>query len=339
MEELKKRRPPQEHTKLLLDISREFHAQMHQECLKALLDRDKRVVSFAQRERANGLRQLQNAGVLLPPWLSWKGAVGASIQELAAQLDGSRDDRAGLLRSNIVRGATSLAVQTQFSTPEALAHPSVAHVISPKDAFALSQGKVLVCDPTPALLAPHMFREAMADLFEQVRNGMVIASTNPCNTGSFHGFVPLVSAADSPFKPATQELLAKLAALPALISAAWPRKLRIPSMAQLGYYPGDGVAYYRPHLDRQPHEVDNRREITFLVYVNCDWDARRCGGHLRLHPSEYDPARPLAPTEKVDIEPIAGRLVVFASGHQLHEVMASRHAGRIALTLWVEYEG
>ena len=105
-------------------------------------------------------------------------------------------------------------------------------------------------------------------------------------------------------------------------------------MVQLGFYPGGTGACYRPHLDRWANEVDNRRELTFLLYVNVDWDASKLGGCLRLHP---DVNRPGEGT--IDVEPIAGRIVVFESGKQMHEVMASAHgADRIALTLWVEYE-
>mmetsp|Transcript_38129 Transcript_38129/g.86456 ORF Transcript_38129/g.86456 Transcript_38129/m.86456 type:complete len:117 (+) Transcript_38129:940-1290(+) len=104
-------------------------------------------------------------------------------------------------------------------------------------------------------------------------------------------------------------------------------------MVQLGYYPGGSGACYRPHLDRQPGEVNNRRELTFLVYVNTVWDAERCGGCLRLHPSVADggPA--------IDVEPWAGRVVVFESGNQVHEVLPSNAGSeRLALTLWVEYD-
>jgi SM-20-related protein len=64
------------------------------------------------------------------------------------------------------------------------------------------------------------------------------------------------------------------------------------------------------------------------VYVNAGWDAARCGGHLRLHHDD-------GTTE--DVEPVAGRVVVFKSGTQMHEVLPARHADRYALTLWVEY--
>ena len=105
-------------------------------------------------------------------------------------------------------------------------------------------------------------------------------------------------------------------------------------MVQLGYYPGGSGARYRPHLDRWASEVSNRRELTFLVYVNVGWDAAKSGGALRLHPDPNSPGEGVT-----DIAPIAGRLVIFESGKQMHEVCESVvGAHRLALTLWVEYE-
>ena len=133
----------------------------------------------------------------------------------------------------------------------------------------------------------------------------------------------------------TQQLLRSFAALPALVERyGWHRPLMLPAMIQLGYYPGGGGARYRPHLDRWASEVSNRRELTFLVYVNVGWDAQKVGGHLRLHPDPNNPGEGC-----VDIEPVAGRLVIFESGKQMHEVCESAlGADRLALTLWVEYE-
>ena len=94
------------------------------------------------------------------------------------------------------------------------------------------------------------------------------------------------------------------------------------------------VSWAASLLDRWANEVDNRRELTFLLYVNLDWDASKLGGCLRLHPDVNRPGE-----RTVDIEPIAGRIVVFESGKQMHEVLESNAgADRLALTLWVEYE-
>ena len=161
--------------------------------------------------------------------------------------------------------------------------------------------------------------------------------------------------------PAARALLRKLGALPALVAAAgWPRPLSVPQVAQLGYYPPHG-ARYAPHLDRPAHEAHNRKELTFLVYCNVGWDADAWGGHLRVHPSSAleggggggapgrpppppplppgGPPLPLAPARAFDVAPLAGRLVVFRAGDVCHEVLpSSGPRGRLALTLWVEYE-
>jgi hypothetical protein len=178
----------------------------------------------------------------------------------------------------------------------------------------------------------------MAELMQKIRGGgAVIESHNACNTGSYHGMLPVDPSAGRAqgLSPHTCTLLRKLAALPALVERhGWPRALMLPGMVQLGFYPGGTGARYRPHLDRWANEVSNRRELTFLVYVNVGWDAEASGGCLRLHPSPDSVG-----DETIDVEPIAGRVVVFESGKQMHEVLESKDgAGRLALTLWVEYE-
>ena len=146
------------------------------------------------------------------------------------------------------------------------------------------------------------------------------------------------TATTAALRQPARTLLRRLAALPALCAAAYPRALQVPPLVQLGYFPPDGKASYEPHLDRWPHEQRNKRELTFLLYVNVGWDARQCGGHLKLHPSspESTAALPRLPTATEEIAPLAGRLVIFQSKHVLHEVMPCRHVGRLALTLWVE---
>lgn len=87
------------------------------------------------------------------------------------------------------------------------------------------------------------------------------------------------------------------------------------------------------------YETHNRREITILVYTNCDWDASQSGGCLRLHPTAPGEAPGTidrsAPTR--DIEPIAGRMVIFPAATQMHEVLPCAKGERLALTLWVDY--
>jgi SM-20-related protein len=72
----------------------------------------------------------------------------------------------------------------------------------------------------------------------------------------------------------------------------------------------------------------NSRAYTAILYLN-DWRPSH-GGCLRLHGTAGD---------DVDVEPVAGRLVVFSSQRVTHEVLpvldGADHAARFALTLWI----
>ena len=131
-----------------------------------------------------------------------------------------------------------------------------------------------------------------------------------------------------------------LAALPAEIERhGWPRPLQLPPLVQLGLYTGSSGARYSRHLDRNAWEKHNRREITILLYVNTEWDAATQGGCLRLHPNAANAATS-APVgvAPVDVAPLAGRLVLFPSATEYHEVLpCTGCAERLALTLWVEF--
>lgn len=86
---------------------------------------------------------------------------------------------------------------------------------------------------------------------------------------------------------------------------------------QVGWYPPG--AHYAKHRDAFPGD-DNRR-VTAIVYLNEGWVPAH-GGLLRLH---LDPA--------IDVEPSAGRMVVFLSERIEHEVLTAS-AERAALTAW-----
>lgn len=105
----------------------------------------------------------------------------------------------------------------------------------------------------------------------------------------------------------------------------------MPPFFQLAMYSAASRAHYTVHLDRQPHEKHNRREITILCYLNADWDTAKAGGCLRLHPSLIGSGK------HVDVEPLLGRVVVFPSGTQRHEVLPCTSGERVALTLWVDH--
>ena len=139
--------------------------------------------------------------------------------------------------------------------PRALAVPgAVDHVLSAADVARLRLGDALVIDPDPELLPPEAMRSAMDDLMRLARGkSAVVPSHNPCNKGSFHGLLPVdpdeSAQAQHGLGAATCSLLRKLGALPALIERhGWRRQLAVPSMVQLGFYPGGSGARYRPHL-------------------------------------------------------------------------------------------
>ena len=79
-------------------------------------------------------------------------------------------------------------------------------------------------------------------------------------------------------------------------------------------------AYYKPHYDCFAN--DRRRAVSFIVYINQNWQTQD-GGQLCLH---------LPDGEKM-IEPVAGSMICFLSEQILHEVKPT-HAERMALTGW-----
>jgi SM-20-related protein len=84
------------------------------------------------------------------------------------------------------------------------------------------------------------------------------------------------------------------------------------------YPPGTG---YSRHVD-QPRNRDRRR-VSLVLYLNERWEASD-GGELRIF-SDDERHR--------DIEPVAGRLVVFLTERREHEVLLTRR-GRLSITGW-----
>lgn len=84
------------------------------------------------------------------------------------------------------------------------------------------------------------------------------------------------------------------------------------------YPPG---AFYKTHLDR--FRDDDRRMVSAVLYLNDVWQLGD-GGELRLHLPGQAP---------VDVEPLAGTLVLFLSGEMPHEVLPTRR-DRLSLTGW-----
>lgn len=80
--------------------------------------------------------------------------------------------------------------------------------------------------------------------------------------------------------------------------------------------------FYERHLDQFYH--NDNREISVILYLNEDW-TEEDGGHLKLFMPNGD--------EK-EVDPIAGRLVIFRSGDLEHEVCLT-HKQRYSITGWL----
>jgi len=111
-----------------------------------------------------------------------------------------------------------------------------------------------------------------------------------------------------------------------------------PAYMQLAMYAKTGAKYVR-HLDNDPLDENNKegtvglrvcdRVITALLYFNHDWKEED-GGYLRL----YRPEEGREEEVLLDIEPLAGRLVLFESERFFHEVLPT-YRSRWALSAWL----
>ena len=308
--------------------------------------RDTRLVelfaSSREAEWRDVFRHAQRLGLVHPPWLRVDSKpFFQAVQELAMGMESTQLQRQDTLKQRTVREVVERRELNPVTPTSSLSLPEASRVLSAGDVARLRAGEALVLDVLTTgdapLVTPAELRAAEADLRRLARR-MGVGSKSHCNTGARNCFVPLLgsaagvngaSGAALDLARATNELLRLLAALPAEIEKhGWARPLSLPTFFQLAVYASETGARYTPHLDRQPHEAHNKREITILFYLNEHWDVTKRGGCLRLHPT-------LAPT--VDVPPLAGRLVIFQAGTMMHEVLPCTEGERIALTLWVEY--
>jgi len=84
-------------------------------------------------------------------------------------------------------------------------------------------------------------------------------------------------------------------------------------------YPPGG--FYKSHLDQ--FGARSNRMISFIIYLNENWQSGD-GGELRIH--KHD--------QKIDIEPLMNRTVLFRSDCILHEVLSATKPRR-SLTGWL----
>ena len=156
----------------------------------------------------------------------------------------------------------------------------------------------------------------------RIRNDRIVA------LGSGHGSSP----PPAPLTLATRLLCALPAEVERHMAAAgvagW--RLAIPATLQAAVYPGSRgtPASYCKHFDgnHDGKAPSNKRKLTAILYLNDEWDARRDGGCLRAYLSGGG-------GEYRDIEPRAGRVLLFDSTTIEHEVLPCVRT-RMALTLW-----
>jgi SM-20-related protein len=140
--------------------------------------------------------------------------------------------------------------------------------------------------------------------------GMVRGHHDTAERGDYITWLDIATA-----PPALQTVCERLEDLRrALGRDAWLPTAR--AEIQAAHYPGGGARYVR-HRDALAQ--GNQRRITIIVYLNADWKPAD-GGQLRLG-------------DGTEIEPIAGRLIVFLSERVEHEVLPA-HAPRFAITAW-----
>jgi hypothetical protein len=321
---------------------------------RVMCARDMCLLEAAASRGHDGLHGLRLLGELNPPWMVWEELAAAdgareAFKRLAAALEQTRVARSHALAQTLASEVSARRGRHGGQRPpRMLAHADVGAVLTARDVAHLRAGGWLDVPPgAPFLLSPAAMREVERDLRAHVSVSGA-ESTSSCNQRARTAAVPLLGEGFALSAP-TRRLLALLAALPAEIERhGWPRPLQLPPLVQLGLYTGSSGARYSRHLDRNAWEKHNRREITILLYVNTEWDAATQGGCLRLHPNAANAAHAAhaanaatsAPVgvAPVDLAPLAGRLVLFPSATQYHEVLpCTGCAERLALTLWVEF--
>jgi len=105
------------------------------------------------------------------------------------------------------------------------------------------------------------------------------------------------------------------------INEALPTQHLISQTLKIQHNQGEGGCF-PVHFDTDAG-LDSR-SVTAILYLNEDWKASD-GGQLALYPF---------PFEKVEVEPVADRLVLFSSANMPHRVMPSS-TDRYCLTLWL----
>ena len=168
----------------------------------------------------------------------------------------------------------------------------------------------------------------ITDLREQALTSHQLQLTHKANTG-------LLSAADLNLRgdyiswlddatdnSAVQSYLKEMNALQIALNEAFYLSL-VSLESHFAIYPmGAG---YAKHLDQ--FHTQKTRKISSILYLNADWQETE-GGELRLYLDAHDYG-----SKYLDILPIGGQLVLFASDQFLHEVLPSKRE-RVSIAGW-----
>ncbi len=334
-------------------------------CADALAERDARLLNALNRRGADGFNALGCLGALCPPWLRWEDLpLRAALEQLARGFDATREARSHQLGQRLARQVSLARGRSASGRPaRALAHDDASALVCGRHVEALRRGDPVVMDVAGRCgLGAADLRVVEAEMRALlVAHG--VSSTSACNTGAVDMTLPLLGGGFG-LCGASARLLRLIAGLPAAIDErGWECELRLPPLLQLAAYSADRRSRYTRHLDANPWEVANRREITALFYLNDGWDAEAQGGWLRVHETpatttaggapggDATRARNATPARigsgatwdgavmdlPVDVAPTSGRLVLFRSRTQPHEVLPCEEGERIAITLWIEH--
>eukprot|EP00428_Durinskia_dybowskii_P025272 CAMPEP_0170236966 /NCGR_PEP_ID=MMETSP0116_2-20130129/18232_1 /TAXON_ID=400756 /ORGANISM="Durinskia baltica, Strain CSIRO CS-38" /LENGTH=553 /DNA_ID=CAMNT_0010487767 /DNA_START=98 /DNA_END=1757 /DNA_ORIENTATION=- len=235
-----------------------------------------------------------------------------------------------LSEAGLVRGLGDPCV-----APRSLANDASSHLMPEAACRELARNRLAVVDGVFSAATMARLRGELCDL----RRARFLRSdsSDVCNPAQEARYLPIALAPEDidPLGaklrascPATMEVVQSLCGLPFVLEECLGLELAVPTSVMAACYPP--TASYKMHLDSyalQGVESDVPRKVTILLYCNPEWSSGD-GGVLRVW-APFDPGK--GPHR--DIEPRAGRLVVFMSEEVWHEVTESR-SERYALTLW-----
>merc|ERR1712137_648206 len=145
-------------------------------------------------------------------------------------------------------------------------------------------------------------------------------------------------------QPGLVALFKKMISIPFELNKKCSLYLQASATFQLSCYPAKG--FYKRHVDGGYEDLNNGRKITAVFYPNRSWSSDH-GGKIRLYrrqPNPFQVAKakekgveaPAPGTDEVEeeVEPLAGRLLLFRSRDMPHEVTVCSQKP-YAISLWL----